>query len=193
VSASRTIGPLTDPQKVAPDRPDEGWFQAAGSCRASTIEEIEIKGQTLVKEKSMRSMHVVPIALAVVLDACADAGCRTTGTAEARPCEVVSTSATRAASKPLQVREAPADSLRALTLRVDRQFTNYERAKALRALNEWNHALDGNVRQACIDEHALWKVAKRMPLEAFAWCETEEGRQPDAGRAAGAGGLDRRT
>jgi hypothetical protein len=98
----------------------------------------------------MRSMHFIPIAIAVALSACTDASCLVS-TADPQPCEVASATATQyvtapASSDPYRAQSYRAHPNRVITVRIDAKFNNYERAKALRAVNEWNHALNGHIR-----------------------------------------------
>jgi predicted Zn-dependent protease len=94
----------------------------------------------------MRSTHIIQIAIAVALSACADTSCLVSSAADAQPCEVAPSTAIRYVTAPAQSHSSRAHSSRVVTVRIDRKFDPYERAKALRAVNEWNHALNGYIR-----------------------------------------------
>ena len=89
----------------------------------------------------MRPRFFAQIAICVVLGACADSSCLVSATADAQPCEGAQATAVRYAISP-----AESHSRRVVAVRIDRQFSAYERAKVLRAVNDWNHALNDYIR-----------------------------------------------
>lgn len=72
------------------------------------------------------------------LGACADAGCTASAAAELTPCV---SGAIRYTSAPIN-----ADPVRVVPVLIDRNFSLHERARILRAVNEWNHVLNGHIR-----------------------------------------------
>jgi hypothetical protein len=87
----------------------------------------------------MRIAPILGIAIAFAVGACADvASCLVHESAEQQPC----------ISRAIQYTSAPvpAEPGRVVPVHIDRTFSIYERAKILRAVNEWNVALNGQVR-----------------------------------------------
>jgi hypothetical protein len=87
----------------------------------------------------MRLNSLFAIGLAVSLGACADAAsCLVDDGAEQQAC----------ASRAIQYTSAApqAEPARVLPVHIDQAFNIYERAKILRAVNEWNVALNGQIR-----------------------------------------------
>ena len=87
----------------------------------------------------MRITPILGIAFALALGACADvASCLVHDGAEQQPC----------VSRAIQYTSAPvqADPGRVVPIHIDQTFNIYERAKILRAVNEWNVVLNGQVR-----------------------------------------------
>ena len=123
----------------------------------------------------MRSMHFIQIAIAVALSACADTNCLVSSTADAQPCEAAPATAIRYVTAPTQshlsrAHSSQAHSSRVVTVRIDRNFDTYERAKALRAVNEWNHALNGHIRLEMSPEGfdtAAFATATRPRLDGW--------------------------
>ena len=88
-------------------------------------------------------MRIAPIfgtVIALALGACADvaSSCLVSDGAEPQPCV---SRAIQYTSTPVQTEPS-----RIVPVHIDRKFTIYERAKVLRAVNEWNVALNGQVR-----------------------------------------------
>ena len=88
----------------------------------------------------MRAMYILPLAICLALGACADSNCSVDG-ADPSPCDVAAATAIQYSP----AAEAPVPS-RVVSVRIDRNFSGYERAKILRAVNEWNHVLNGHIR-----------------------------------------------
>jgi hypothetical protein len=89
----------------------------------------------------MRTRFILPIILCALLGACATSNEGCSGREhndEAASCIVASGEYTRT--------PAPGAPGRVVPVQIDSAFTLYERAKILRAVNEWNHVLNGFVR-----------------------------------------------
>jgi hypothetical protein len=87
----------------------------------------------------MRITPILAIAIALALGACADvASCLVHDGAEPQPC----------VSRAIQYTSAPVETEpgRVVPVHIDQNFNIYERAKILRAVNEWNVVLNGQMR-----------------------------------------------
>jgi hypothetical protein len=104
----------------------------------------------------MRIAPILGIAIAFAVGACADvASCLVHESAEQQPC----------ISRAIQYTSAPvpAEPGRVVPVHIDRTFSIYERAKILRAVNEWNVALNGQVR---LEVWIVAKIDSRSPITA---------------------------
>jgi hypothetical protein len=90
----------------------------------------------------MRIDLIIALSVSLAVGACADAptSCMAIERSDSQPC----------LSGAIQYTSAPAetDAKRIVPVHIDRTFSMYERAKIMRAVNEWNVALNGQVRLA---------------------------------------------
>ena len=88
----------------------------------------------------MRPSLILALAFTLALGACANvpSSCLVSDQSESQPC----------LSGAIQYTSAPAEAepRRVVPVHIDRTFNMYERAKIMRAVNEWNVALNGQVR-----------------------------------------------
>jgi hypothetical protein len=94
------------------------------------------------------------------LSACADVSCTASAVAETTPC----------VSGTIQYTNAPAnvDPVRIVPVLIDRNFSLNERAKILRAVNEWNVALNGHVHLEISADDAS-SPAAAVPSRTDTW------------------------
>ena len=136
----------------------------------------------------MRIHFALSIALCLVggLAACADNACTASGATDTTRC-VVATSA-GATSGAIQYTNAPAlaEPARSVPIRLDRAFNLYERAKISRAINEWNHVLNGAVRlEISADEFTTAATGEVIRPQSEGWIVAKvDSRYPMLGNPA---------
>lgn len=89
----------------------------------------------------MRIKFILPIVFSALLGACADTGCGINAGGSSSCMTASTATAIQYTNAPVQA--APA---RVVPVRIDSNFNMYERTKIFRAVNEWNHVLNGQVR-----------------------------------------------